>query len=276
MKKYILIISTASLMFSCVSQDKYDTVSREKMALQHELDELKFGAPNLLADANKFFKGKDYQNAKEKLNTLLQKHPDRPESAEAKVILAVIDEEESWNKALNSTDLINTENYLLNYAKGKYSSLANQRLLQLKIANEKASYENALSLNSSSVWKTFISNYPNRSDIEEIQKRIIKCEVDEIMGDSETGKLPSFDQTSYEYSSSSVVSITNDTQCELTVRYSGSDIKMIEIPAGGTRTVYLSSGSYRIAASACGSNYAGIEDLHGNYSSKYYIITSRY
>ena len=276
MKKFILIVSINCIMSSCVTQDKYDEVNKEKSALEQEIQELKFGAPNLLSDAKKFYEAKDYLHAKEKLNTLLEKHPDRPEIAEAKQILSVIDEEESWNIAINFTDITNTENYITSYPNGKYSSLARQRLQELRIAKEKSDYENALSQNSSSVWKSFITNYPNRSDISEIQKRIIKSEIDEIMGERETGKLPSFDQTSTEYSSSSNISISNDTQCELTVRYSGPDITMIEIPAGGTRTVFLQSGSYRIAASACGSNYAGSEDLHGDYSVKYYIVTSRY
>ena len=261
---------------SCVTQDKYDTVSKEKQVLEQELQELKFGALNLLADSKKFLDAKDYTQSREKLKLLLEKHPDRPESAEAKKILLVIDEEELWNSAITSIDISNTESYLSNYTNGKYSSLAKSRLQELKQAKEKSDYENAITQNASSVWKSFVANYPNRSDIEEIEKRIIKCEVDEIMGERETGKLPSFDQTNTAYSSSSNVSITNDTQCDLTVRYSGPDIKMIEIPAGGSRSVYLSSGSYRIAASACGSNYAGIEELHGDYSSKYYIITSRY
>jgi hypothetical protein len=93
------------------------------------------------------------------------------------------------------------------------------------------------------------------------------------MGNRETGKLPTFDQTSFENSPSSAVAITNETGCDLTVRYSGEDVKMIEVPAGATRTVYLSSGNYRIAASACNANYAGNEDLHGDYSSRYYIRT---
>jgi len=276
MKKYTLIVSISLLLFSCVSQDKYDTVSKEKEALEQELRELKFGAPNLLSDAKEFFEAKDYLQAREKLKTLLEKHPDRPESVEAKEMLSVIDEEESWSNALSSTEISNAENYITSYPSGKYLYLAKQRLSELKVAKEKTDYENALTQNSSSVWKNFVTSYPNRSDIAEIKKRIIKCEVDEIMGERETGRLPSFDQTNTAYSSSSNVSITNDTQCELTVRYSGPDITMIEIPAGGTRTVFLSSGSYRIAASACGSNYAGIEDLHGDYSSKYYIVTTRY
>jgi hypothetical protein len=51
---------------------------------------------------------------------------------------------------------------------------------------------------------------------------------------------------------------------------------MIEIPSGGTSTVYLSSGTYKIAASACGANYAGTESLSGSYGSTFYISRTRY
>jgi len=284
MIKYISFACILSILVSCVSQDKYYTVNSEKNALQKEkdslqkeLDEIKFGAPNLLADGKKFFGAKDYLNAKEKLSLLVQKHSDRPESAEARQIIIVIDEEHLWNTALNSSNIHDTENYITNYRNGKYILTAKRRMRELKIANERAAYENALSQNSSSVWKSFVSQYPHRSDIAEIQRRIIKCEVDEIMGDRETGQLPTSNLVSNgDYSPSSSISITNDTGCELTVRYSGTDVIMIEIPVGRKRSVNLTSGSYRIAASACGANYAGTEELQGSYSSRYYISRALY
>lgn len=276
LKSTLLLITTICLLVSCVSKNKYEDTQQEKEALAKELEELKFGLPNLLADAKKFIEAREYAQAKEKLNTLLQKYDDRPESAEARSLLRQIEEEETWTNALNSTDIQYTQSYISNFSDGKYIALAKDRINELKIANEEDAYQNAMSINSSEVWKEFISNYPNREDIEDIKKQIIKCEVNEIMGDRRTGELPSFNQTSYGYSSSSSVSITNDTECILTVRYSGSDVKMIEIPAGGTRSVNLSSGNYQIAASACGSNYAGTEQLQGSYSSKYYIVRTRF
>lgn len=241
MKKYIVVVISIILV-SCGTNDK---IEKQNIALQDELNELKFGAPNLLADAKKFAQAKDFVNAKEKLRILVEKHPDRPESAEARLMITGIEEDELWNVALNSTDATNTETYLARYNNGKYAALAKKRIKILKVENEKSEYQNALTQNSSSAWKAFLINYPNRSDISEIRKRIIKSEVDEIMGDKETGQLPVSDRTGSGYSSSSNITITNATECELTVRYSGSDVKMIEIPAGGTQTVYLSSGNYR-------------------------------
>lgn len=107
-------------------------------------------------------------------------------------------------------------------------------------------------------------------------KKKIKDDVDRIFNDNKTGQLPTFEKRGDRGTTTSAISIENGTGCSLTVRYSGADINMIIIPAGSTRSVTLKSGLYRIAASACGSNYAGEESLSGRYSSRYYISSSRY
>jgi hypothetical protein len=137
-------------------------------------------------------------------------------------------------------------------------------------------YDAASNQNTSYSWKKFLEDYPNHDEASVIRKRIIRLEVDEISGDRETGQMPTFNQYGSSYSSNSSVQITNNTGCELTVRYSGPDVEMIIIPEGGTRSVYLSSGNYKIAASACGANYAGTDSLHGEYGSTFYIRTTRY
>lgn len=124
--------------------------------------------------------------------------------------------------------------------------------------------------------RSFLEDYPNYKDANAIRDKIIRLEVDEIMGNRNTGQMPTFNQNGYSISSASSVEITNNTGCSLTVRYSGVDVKMIEIPQGGTRRVTLSSGIYKVAASACGENYAGTENLSGSYSSTFYIETRRY
>ncbi len=172
--------------------------------------------------------------------------------------------------------MYSTNNYLEKYPRGKFANSAKMRLRELKILNEEKAYEYAKQTNSSSTWKTFLEDYPNYTQSKSIKRKIIELEVDEIFGDKSTGQLPSFERIGSSYSSNSSISIKNDTGCELTVRYSGGNVRMIEIPAGETRSVTLSSGSYRIAASACGANYAGTEVLQGDYTSSYYISRSRY
>ncbi|VDH05177.1 DUF6759 domain-containing protein [Bergeyella zoohelcum] len=132
-------------------------------------------------------------------------------------------------------------------------------------------YEKAERENTSYAWKRFLEENPNHPNKKEISEKIIRLEVDEILADNQTGQMPSFDNYSTKHSSTSTVEIKNDTGCELTVRYSGVEAKILHIPNGNTQTIILKSGSYKIAASACGKNYAGDEDLHGNYGSTFYI-----
>jgi len=284
MRKNIFIgLTISALLYSCVSQSEHDKLVSEKDAiaqerdkLKQELEDIKFGAPSLLADGKKFYDAKDFSQARQKFQMLLDKHPDMPQSIEARKYLSNIDEEELWNSASTSDDISHSESYLSKYPKGKYISKAVARRNELKILNIQKAYDAALSQNTSYGWQKFLEDYPNHSEAAAIRKKIIRLEVDEISGDRETSQIPSFNQYNSSYSSNSSVAITNRTGCELTIRYSGPDAEIITIPSGGTRTVYLSSGSYKIAASACGANYAGTESLHGEYGSTFYISTSRY
>lgn len=283
MKRIFIFWAVTLALSSCVSESEHQRIIDEKNALsienqnlKNELEEIKFGAPNLLSDGKKFYQAKDFSQARQKFQTLLQKHPDLPQSIEAKNYLANIDEEELWQKAFTSEEISNTEDYIVKYPKGKYIKNAVSRKSELKKLNMQKAYDDALSSNSSYAWKRFLDEYPDHPNKSSIKEKIIRLEVDEILGDRETGRMPSFDNYSTSYSSNSSVEITNNTGCNLTVRYSGVEAKMIEIPSGGTRTVYLSSGTYKIAASACGANYAGTESLHGSYGSTFYISRTRY
>lgn len=284
MKKiFTCCLIVTALLSSCVSETEHQKVIDEKISLsveneklKTELEEIKFGAPNLLADGKKFFEAKEFSKSREKFQTLLEKHPDLPQSIEAKKYLTTLDEEELWQEASQSNEISISEKYISQYPKGKYISKAIGRKEELKKLNMHNAYEDATNSNSSYAWKNFLEDYPNHKEANAIRDKIIRLEVDEIMGNRNTGQMPSFNQNSYSYSSSSSVEITNNTGCSLTVRYSGADVKIIEIPNGGTRRVNLSSGTYKVAASACGENYAGTESLQGSYSSSFYIETRRY
>lgn len=283
MKRILIFLTVALALSSCVSESEHQRIVDEKNALavenqnlKNELEEIKFGAPNLLSDGKKFYQAKDFSQARQKFQILVEKHPDMPQSIEAKKYLANIDEEELWQNAFISEDISNTEDYISKYPKGKYISNAISRKNELKKLNMQKAYDEAVNSNSSYAWKRFLEDYPDHPNKSSIKEKIIRLEVDEILGDRETGRMPSFDNYSTSYSSNSSVKITNNTGCNLTVRYSGVEAKMIEIPSGGTRTVYLSSGTYKIAASACGANYAGTESLHGSYGSTFYISRTRY
>lgn len=140
--------------------------------------------------------------------------------------------------------------------------------------NEPLTYDEVKNSYSIHEIKQFIRENPNHENIDDLEKRIINLEVDNIFKDENTGQMPTSERIGRNNSSISSVSISNDTSCELIIRYSGVDSKMISIPANQTRSLSIQSGSYRITASACGYNYAGSESLNGDYSSKYYISTS--
>jgi len=76
-----------------VSQKDCDDLKAENQELARQLDELRFGADRLLGKARAHIDGKDFDNAKYELETLLDKHPGSEQSTEAKKLLVVVDDE---------------------------------------------------------------------------------------------------------------------------------------------------------------------------------------
>lgn len=260
------------LIISCNTNS--DELEAENKALQEKLNDIEFGIPNLMKTGRVCLESKDLDCALSSFHTLIEKHPTAIEVVECKKLIAVIEEEKLWQSAINNNDIRIIENYINSYPKGKYIAESKTLKETVKKNNLESAYQNAESSNSSQAWKSFLEDYPDDPKAKAIKRKIIQLEVDEIMGDKKTGQMPQFDQRS-SGSSTSKVTISNNTGCLLTVRYSGSDVQSIDIPEDGTRSVHLSSGEYRIAASACGANYAGTESLSGNYSSSFYIRSSR-
>jgi hypothetical protein len=135
-------------------------------------------------------------------------------------------------------------------------------------------FDEALVTTSIDDLENFIEKNPNHKNIEQLKARLIDLEVDQIFNDKKTGQMPNSDRVGESSSGISEVSIRNDTSCELIVRYSGIESRMISIPENELRSISMRSGNYRITASACGVNYSGTENLSGNYSSSYYISTT--
>jgi hypothetical protein len=204
MKKiFTLYLVAITLLSSCVSEtehlkviDEKNSISVENEKLKTELEAIKFGAPNLIADGKIFFEAKEFSKAREKFQTLLEKHPDLPQSIEAKKYLAILHEEELWQEASQSNDIIISEKYISQYPKGKYISKATGRKEELKKLNMHNAYEDATNSNSSYAWKRFLDEYPDHPNKSSIKEKVIRLEVDEILGDRETGRMPSFDNYS--------------------------------------------------------------------------------
>lgn len=83
-------------LISCsgVSQKDYDTLKAQMDSLivengkfKKEIEDLKFGAENLLSQAKVHLENKDYDNAKSKLESLIKRHPASQQVIEAKKLL---------------------------------------------------------------------------------------------------------------------------------------------------------------------------------------------
>lgn len=140
---------------------------------------------------------------------------------------------------------------------------------------ESKAWEYSTAKNSIYYYKQFIKNYPNSIYLSTAKEKIVDLEVDRIMKGS-YGVLPQMQKTSNgTYSSTSAISLKNNTSYTLTVRYSGSSSKKIVLSSSQSQTVYLSAGTYRVAASVNSGNvknYAGTSYISGgNYSSEFYI-----
>ncbi|MDC2826203.1 hypothetical protein PHA51_09210 [Rodentibacter pneumotropicus] len=139
------------------------------------------------------------------------------------------------------------------------------------IPDSKITYEEALSKNNSKIWYKFLEQNPEYKGNRDIQDRITRIEVDEILGHKDTGALPQAERQSSQYSENSRVEIENRTGCLLTIRYVGNSVLKRNIVQGRSETLYLKSGYYKVAASACNKNYGTTENLSGDYSVSYYI-----
>jgi hypothetical protein len=255
----------------------------ENIALKEQLDELENGAVRLYGQALELAKNNELEKAEAKLKILFDRHSETEESKQGRLLEIEIKnkkieiaDKKSYKTALSTNTIESYDKYLLEYPFGKYRIEAEKNISLVKKETEKKDYENAMNATHSFTLSDFILKYPNHESVNYFRKKMIELEVNEIFGDKNTGKLPSFEKNNLSYSSYSEIQIENGTQCNLVVRYSGIDTKMIEIPQGATRSISMASGTYKIAASACGSNYAGSENLQGTYSTKYYITTSRY
>ncbi|MDR2410055.1 MAG: hypothetical protein LBE13_18365 [Bacteroidales bacterium] len=134
--------------------------------------------------------------------------------------------------------------------------------------------------NTIEYYKKYMENFPKGKYARECNKFIIDMEIDEIFFSGEYDQLPPMEKANMNTSSIkrgySLIEITNNTEYEITIRYSGKvESKKIVLFSQKTRTIRLLNGHYRIAASVDAFNvrdYAGEETLEGTfYEIEYYI-----
>lgn len=128
-------------------------------------------------------------------------------------------------------------------------------------------------------YQRFVQRHPRHAATPAMEKRIIDLEVADIAR-GEHGELPQPQPVGSSYGTITSLQIKNDTEYELTVRYSGPDSKKVVIPSAKTQSLTLPNGSYKVAASVNArhvTNYYGTNDLQGGrYDTVYYISTGAY
>jgi len=88
---FSMIIST-TILYSCgVPKTDYDRLFAENEKLKIELDECKNGAERLIAVIDKAYIQKDYQTAKQNIESLFSKHPESPKIKDYQELLKTID-----------------------------------------------------------------------------------------------------------------------------------------------------------------------------------------
>ena len=87
MRKIPLVLLITILFLSCVSKSEYQKLQEENAKLMTEIDELKNGAPKLLATLNLKFDEKNYQECKSIFEQLKSKFPETSEFKNAQQII---------------------------------------------------------------------------------------------------------------------------------------------------------------------------------------------
>ena len=224
----------------------------------------------------------EWQNALKEESTfhlkeLLDRYPDSKFERAARERIKELDViRPAFDKALSKNEIAAYLDFISKYPTSEYAGEARARITML----EEELWSKAMAANTIKAYKDYMRELPYGAYYTEAEKRIIDLEVDEIFkGDH--GELPPMSQsgTNALWLKTANISIDNNTEYTLTVRYSGEQSRRIVLEPHGLKELVLPNGSYRITASvnaANVTNYAGEEVLTGgDYSSEYYIVTSR-
>lgn len=145
---------------------------------------------------------------------------------------------------------------------------------------DKLAWETACKKDTYESYLRYIKLYPNGIHKSKARKKIIDFEVTRDFA-GEHGSMPAMDKTGYGSGHFSTVTVTNQTSYEMTLLYSGdTESERLVITGGGTKSVKLPNGNYRISAKVSASNvipYVGRESLTGgDYSASYYISSTQF
>lgn len=176
-----------------------------------------------------------------------------------------------WEKVVKNNSFEKYTEFLQKYPFSSYSDLAKSKIIEF----EKLDWESAKNKNTISSYKTFIERHPTSYYREDAESKIVDLEVKKIF-ESEHGYLPPSTKTkTYTERRYSVMNIYNDTQYDMTLRYSGIESFKIIFKPKEKSAFEILNGNYKVTASVNAINvidYAGTEEIDGgDFSVTYYI-----
>lgn len=175
--KKILLFTIMLLMSSCVLDSEYQKVIKENQKLKDEIEEIKYGIPTLLEEAQTFFRIGNFLESKNRIDTLMKKYPTAVETIMAKKMLPAIEEELLWNKINEQNDLVLVQKYERKYPKGKYNKDIKNKKNEILLQIDKEAYERATNSNNHNVKKVLT--------VEEQQSPISLIIMDDLRQEAE-------------------------------------------------------------------------------------------
>lgn len=207
----------------------------------------------------------------------LKKYPEGIHARNARDSILLLKHEQQinpiWEKALQK----NTYQAYYQFYRDHPNTLYGKTALEKMEVLDQLAWGTAQRINTTDSYNKYLQDIPDGQFVSIANKKLIDLEVDRIFR-GEHGQLPPMEKLygfSARNSTHSVVQISNDTPYQLTIWYSGSESKKIQLESKRNSSVKLQRGKYRIAASVKAhnvSNYVGEENLDGNdYQVTYYI-----
>jgi hypothetical protein len=168
-----------------------------------------------------------------------------------------------WEKVKKENTEQAYKRFIVKYPYCKYADNARELLS----VYDEAYWKKTLGINSSSAFKDYIEHYPDGIHSKEAKKKIIDIKVDNILNLAYE-PIPALNNknNSY-YSKVSLVSIKNNSPYRLTVFYSGTESREVEIEPMSAADIRLPNGTYRVAATAnviSVKNFGGTQLLEGS------------
>lgn len=162
----------------------------------------------------------------------------------------------------------------------KYWRDADEKLSEIHYqlwGTEYRAWKSATRENSVASYSKYLDLYPKGAHARSAEKNLVDMSVRDIFGTNAYGELPPMNKTYGSTSSTSKISVSNDTGYVLTLMYSGPDSRRMIISPHSQKSITLINGTYRIAASVNATDvrpFAGTETLTGGgYDVSYYIST---